>query len=288
MAQIRLISIDKEQERVAGDTFLLADKNLHLSMEIRENNVFACLLDKEINQYLAWASYNRRDGKDMKRSLDSILKEEMLNYKCSSSSIVLTHNTAMLIPATFFTPVSVMEYLKQQNLIKLGETPCSDFIKNNDCYSVYAVDTVDYTVLKEKYPQAIFRHHSSVFVEYLMALHKGSKTNEVHVFVFPGYIDVVALQPDKLLLYNRYHYHTPNDFAYFLIWVYEELKLKPVDCPCFLYGEIMEKSEMFDLAWRYLKNVRIAEKTARFTFSNMLENIPPHRYYSLFMQYLCI
>ncbi len=283
-----MISIAKEEERFAGDKFSLADKNLHLSVEVRENNVFACLLNKETNMYLAWASYNRRDGKDMKRSLDSILKEEILNYGPSSSSVVFTHNSAMLIPAGFYTAGSVMDYLKQQNLIKLGETPCADFIKNNDCYSVYAVDTVDYSLLKEKYPQAAFRHHSSVFVEYLMALHKGSNTNEVHVFVFNDYMDVVALQSDKLLLYNRYYYHTPNDFAYFLIWVYEELKLKPVDCPCFLYGEIMEKSEMFDLAWKYLKNVRIAEKTKRFTFSNLLENIPAHRYYSLYMQYLCI
>ncbi len=288
MAQLKLVSIDKEQERFAGDKFSLVDKNLHLSLEIRENNVFACLLDKETNQYLAWASYNRRDGKDMKRSLESILKEEMLNRKCSSSSVIFTHNSAMLIPASFFDSVAIMDYLKQQNLIKPGETPSSDFIKNNDCYSVYAVDTIEYNLLKEKYPQAVFRHHSSVFVEYLMALHKGSSRNEVHVFIFPDYMDVVALQSDKLLLYNRYHYHTPNDFAYFLIWVYEELKLKPTDCPCFLYGEITEQSEMFDMSWRYLKNVRIADKTTRFTFSALLESISQHRYYSLFMQYLCI
>jgi hypothetical protein len=288
MAQIKLVSIDKEQERFAGDKFSLADKNLHLSVEVRENNVFACLLDKDASQYLAWASYNRRDGKDNKRSLESILQEEMLNHKCSSSSVVFTHNSAMLIPASFFSQTSLPDYLKQQNLIKLGETPCSDFIKNNDCYSVYAADTVDYSVLKEKYPQAAFRHHSSVFVEYLMALTKGSRRNEVHVYIFSGYMDVVALQSDKLILYNRYYFQTPNDFTYFLIWVYEELKLKPADCPCFVYGEISEQSEMFDLAWRYLKNVRVAEKTTRFTFSSLLESIPPHRYYSLFMQYLCI
>jgi len=237
---------------------------------------------------VAWSSYNRRDEKDTKRLIEHILKEEILNHPFSSSSVVFTHNSAMLIPSAFFAQDSVRDYLKQQNLIKPGETPCSDFIKNNDCYSVYAVDSNDYNLLKEKYPQAVLRHHSSVFVEYLMALHKGSNRNEVHVFVFSGYIDVVALQSGKLLLYNRYNFHTPNDFTYFLLWVYEELKLKPEDSPCFFYGEIQEKTEMFDLAWRYLKNVRIADKTTRFTFSPMLESIPSQRFYSLFMQYLCI
>jgi len=143
-------------------------------------------------------------------------------------------------------------------------------------------------LLKEKYPHAAFRHHSSVFVEYLLALHKSNTKNEVHVCVFPGYMDVVALQAGKLILYNRYHIQTPNDFTYFLLWVYEELKLKPQDSPCFFYGDITEKSEMFGLALKYLKNIRLAEKTKRFTFSNQLDSLPAHAYYSLFMQYLCI
>ena len=288
MANIKLVSL-KEPDKYALDKASLANKSLHLSVEVRELNLLACLLDKESNQYLAWSSFNRRDGKDAKSLMETILKEEIFNYKCSSSSVVFTHNSAMLIPSAFFSSDSLVSYLKQQNLIKPGETACSDFIKNNDCYSVYSVATEDYDILKEKYPQAAFRHHSSVFVEYLLALHKGSdRKNEVHVFVFTGYMDVVAMQAGKLQLYNRYYFQTPNDFTYFLLWVYEELKLKPEDSPCFFYGEINEKSEMFDLSWRYLKNVRIAERISRFTFSPMLDSLPTNRYYSLFMQYLCI
>ncbi len=290
MGNLKIVSL-KEPDRFALDKASLLNKNLHLSVEVREANLFASLLDKDNNQYLSWASYSRKDDKNIRKPLDDILKEEMLNYKCSSSSVMFTHNSAMLIPSAFFSPESVNDYLKQQNLIKPGETPCSDFIKNNDCYSVYAVDTSDYTHLKEKYPQAVFRHHSSIFVEYLMALRIGGNPRvlgEVHVYVFNGYMDVVALQADKLLLYNRYHIQTSNDFTYFLLWLYEELKLKPEDSPCFLYGEILEKSEMFDMAWKYLKNVRIADKTNRFTFSPMVDSLPAHRYYSLFMQYLCI
>jgi len=289
MANLKTISADKqEQERFALDKISLAKKNLHLSIEVREHTILACLLDKDKNQYMAWASYNRKDDKNVKRSLESILKEELLNLKCSGSSVVFAHNSAMLIPASFFAQESMKDYLKQQNLIKPGETPCSDFIKNNDCYSVYAVESNDYTLLKEKYPQAAFRHHSSVFVEYLLALHKSNTKSEVHVCVFPDYMDVVALKAGKLILYNRYQIQTPNDFTYFLLWVHEELKLTPKDSPCFFYGDITEKSEMFELALKYLNNIRLAEKPTRFTFSSQLESLPAHAYYSLFMQYLCI
>jgi len=146
MSNLKTIPADKqEQERFALDKISLANKNLHLSVEVREDTILACLLDKAGNQYLAWASYNRKDTKNVKRPLSVILKEEMLNVKCSSSSVVFTHNSAMLIPSAFFSKESVRDYLKQQNLFKPGETPCSDFIKNNDCYSVYAVDSNDYT-----------------------------------------------------------------------------------------------------------------------------------------------
>jgi len=286
MASSKLKSpIKQEQERVAGDKSSLLNKNLHLSIEVREDNLFACLLDKDTNQYLAWSSFN---SKEPKRTLENILEEEILNYKCSGYSVVFTHNSATLVPSAFFSPDSVKGYLKQQNLIKPGETACYDFIKNNDCYSAYAVGASDYILLKHKYPHAVFRHHSSVFVEYLLALHKATHKNEVHVYVFPSYMDIVVLQSGKLILYNRYQIKTPDDFTYFLLWIYEELKLKQEDSICSFYGEIEEKSEMFDLAAKYLKNTRLAEKTKQFTFSPMLESLPAHRYYSLFMQYQCI
>ncbi len=287
MERIKLISL-YEPERFGLEKASLANKNLHLSVEVREDRVLACLLDKDSGQYLSWSSFSRWDKEDKKHPLEEILKEEILNCKCLTSSIVFTPNSAMLIPSSFFDKDSVKDYLGHQHLIKPGETPCYDFIKNNDCYSIYAVDSNDYSLLKTKYPQAALRHHSSVFVEYLLVLNKDKSRSEVHVYVFDGYMDMVAIRQGKLLLYNRYQFQTPNDFAYFVLWVYEELKLNPNDSPCFFYGEIIEKSDHFAMAWKYLKNVRIAEKANRFTFSNMLENISGHRYYSLFMQYLCI
>src|ERR1700679_3608431 len=103
MGNLKIVSL-KEPDRFALDKASLVNKNLHLSIEVREINLFACLFDKDSNQYLSWASYNRRDDKNAKKPLDDILKEEMLNYKCSSSSVVFPHNSAMLIPAAFFAP----------------------------------------------------------------------------------------------------------------------------------------------------------------------------------------
>ena len=286
----------KEQEKFAVDKKSLADRNLHLSIEIRERNILACLLDKDTNQYVGWAAYNRRDEKlsgmtqstvNIKLPFTTLLKEELLSFRCSGSSIVFVPNNAMMVPGAYFSNDLLRDYLQQQNLIKPGERPCSDFIKNNDCYSLYAVDLNDYHLLKEKYPHAAFRHHSSVFVEYLLALHKSSDKNQVHVYVFENYMDVVALQAGKLLLYNRYHIQTANDFTYFLLWVYEELKFAP-DTPCTFYGAITEKSEQYALAQKYLPHISLAQKTTQINLARSLDNLPVHNYYSLFMQYLCI
>lgn len=280
-----------EQEIFASDKNSLSGKNLHLSIEVREDSVLACLLEKDTNEYVAWGCLSRKSDRNVKRLLVTILKEEIFNFRCSSSSIVWVHNSAMLVPSAFFSQELLRDYLTHQNLMKPGERPSSDFIKNNDCYSIYAADSNDYYVLKEKYPHAVFRHHSSIFVEYLLALHPpqaGYNKNEVHVYVFPGYMDVVALQAGELILYNRYYIQTANDFTYFLLWVYEELKLKTEDTSCIFYGDITEKSDMYGLALKYIKNIRMAEKTTRFSFASKLEKLPAHSYYSLFMQYLCI
>src|SRR5580692_11645469 len=99
MANSTSISLNKqEQDRFIGDKSSLPNKKLHLSIEIREDALLACILDKDSNKYLGWAGYNR----DTKRSLESILKEEVLSFNYSSSSVVFTQNNAMLIPTAFF------------------------------------------------------------------------------------------------------------------------------------------------------------------------------------------
>jgi hypothetical protein len=289
MANLTLVSTSKSPSTGLGDSkFHLKGKNLHLSVEIRENIIVGAILDKDANQYVSFASYSRKPAEDDAHLFENIIREDLFTNIYSSTSIVFCHNSSILIPSAFFKKETYKDYLHQQDMVKPTEAPNFDYIKNLDSYNLYSVDRHAWTFFISKFPDAVFRHHSSIFIEYLLTLNKESKSDNVHIYVFPDYFDIAVLQAGKLILYNRFYYQTAEDFTYYIVWVFEQLKLDCEKLLCVFYGEIEDKSEAYKMVGKYIKNITKMTRNTRFTYTSMLESLSPHRYYSLFMQYLCI
>ena len=271
-----------EVEKLTGEKFPLTNRNLHLSIELRENQLLAVLLDKRSNQYIAWASYPL--NKD--NSLDKILEDEMLITPTSSVSVAFTSNNYILVPALYFKKEALKDYLTTQQLYKTDETPCYDYIKNLDSYNLYTTGK-SLDTLRKKYPGASFRHSSSLFLEQLLTENKNSEDDKVFACVFSNYVDVAVIQSGKLLLSNRYQFQNTNDFIYNLLWVYEQLKLNAEKVPCIFYGEIEKDSEPYKLSSRYIKKLSTGDKGMP-PCTAPLNTLQPHTYHSLFTQYLCV
>jgi hypothetical protein len=271
-------------EKLTEEKFPIKNRSIHMSLELRENQLLAALLDKHTNTYMAWASYpiNEKEA-----NLNSILDDELVNQPALNTSIVFTANSALLVPALYFKKETVKDYLDTQQLNKADQTPCYDYVKNLDSYNLYTVDK-SLHLLSKKYPNAVFRHHSSIFLEYILIENKNAKEDKVHVSIFSNYIDVAVLQAGKLILSNRYYFENSSDFIYNLLWVYEQMALDAQKVACVFYGEIEKSSEIFKLSSRYIKNVTLGQRNEQSSYSIPLNSLSAHKYRSLFTQYLCI
>jgi len=269
-------------EKLTDEKFPLSGRNIHLSVEVRETQLIAALLDKRSNKYVAWALFPI--SKDS--SLDKILEDEILSVSASSVSVTFTQNNYILVPALYFKKEALKEYLSTQQLYKAEETPCYDYVKNLESYNLYTVGK-NLDVLQKKYPGASFRHHSSLFIEQLLIENKGTEGDNVFVCVFNNYFDVAVIQQGKLVLSNRFQYQNANDFMYNLLWVYEQLKLNAEKVACTFYGEIEKSSDIFTLSSRYIKKTTMGDKGMPSCTAPLL-SLSPHKYHSLFTQYLCV
>ncbi len=271
-------------EKLPEEKLSLKDKSIHLSLELRENQLLAAMLDKHSNQYLAWASFpiNENDF-----SLNSITEDELFFFSPSSISIVLTKNSAVLIPSLYFKKEALSSYLGMQALSNPEETPCYDYIKNLDSYNLYTVNKSLY-LLRDKYPNAVLRHHTSIFLEYILIENKNSQDDKVNVCIFPHYMDVAVLQSGKLILSNRFYFENSSDFIYHLLWVYEQIGLNTKKIACIFYGEVEKNSDIYKLSSKYIKQVKLGDRNEQASYSIPLNSLSPHKYRSLFTQYLCI
>ena len=275
---------DSVNELLTDEKLPLKNRSLHLSLELREEQLLASLLDKQNNQYIAWASFPVK-GKES--TLEKVLEEPIFNSS-ATVSIAFTLNSSLLVPALYFKKEAAIDYLKQQQLDKANETPSYDYIKNLDSYNLYTVNAKVLATLRDKFPSATVRHHASIFVEYLITENKNSQDDKVCVCVFNTYMDVVVLQGSKLILANRYYYENNSDFMYNLLWLYEQLKLNAEKTQCTFYGEIEKSSDIYSLSAKYIKKVKLGEKNEQASYSIPLNTLSPHKYRSLFTQFLCV
>jgi len=271
-------------EKLGEEKLSLKDKSIHLSIEFRENQLLTTILDKYSNQYLAWTNFPIND-KEL--SLNAVIKDELFSFSPSSVSIVLTKNSSILVPSLYFKKEALNSYLITQALNKPEETPCYDYIKNLDSYNLYTVNKSFY-ILRDKYPSAVLRHHISIFLEYILIENKNSQEDNVYVCIFPNYMDVAVLQLGKLTLSNRFYFENSNDFIYHLLWVYEQIGLNTEKTACTFYGEVEKNSDICKLSLKYIKKLKLGDRNEKATYSIPLNSLSPHKYRSLFTQYLCI
>ncbi len=270
-------------EKLTEEKFPLKNRSIHLSVEVREKQLLAALLDKHSNQYIAWASFPITEAE----SIINLLKDEFLSSSTSSTSVVFTPKSSILVPALYFKKEAVRDYLETQQLNKADESPCYDYIKNLDSYNLYTANK-SLALLRDKYPNAVFRHHTSIFLEYILIENKNSKEDKVHVSIFTNYIDVAVLKEGKLILSNRYYFENGSDFIYNLLWVYEQMELNAEKVACIFYGEVEKASEIFKISSRYIKNVQLGHRNEQSAYSIPLNSLSAHKYRSLFTQYPCV
>lgn len=277
---------NKEDKQIlGGEGFSMPGKSLHLSVEVREHEILCCLLDKHSNCYIAWSRVKIAGKED---SVEKLLDDSVLSTEASSVSVVFAQNSSILVPAPFFKKELVNDYLGLQQLAVINETPCFDYIKNLDSYNLYTVNSRSLDVMQKKYPGASFRHTSSVFIEFVLLENKHLENSVTFVSVYNNYFDALVLKEGKLTLSNRFYYSTPNDFIFHILWVYDQLGLDNEKVPVIFYGEIEPGSDAYALANKYLGKVSLGGKNGQSGYDKALSVIPPHKYRSLFTQYLCV
>ena len=104
----------------------------------------------------------------------------------------------------------------------------------------------------------------------------------MHAHVRQGQFDVIITDNGKLLLSNIYTYHSAEDFIYFLLFAGEQLKLNPEKIDLEISGEVESDSALLNIARKYVRNVRFAERPAGVRFTDGFSQFPPQYHYGLF------
>jgi len=269
-----------------------ASENYRLSIQLSLDGFSFCVLDAERNKYIVLESYVFYDIKDEVSLCDEISKlVEQISWiqrPFKSVSIIYSNGKSTLIPVPLFDRDNLDVYANFNFPVNEGDEVAYDKLKTLESCNIYTLPVCIKEKLTELFSGCKIFHFSSMLIESLLIRYKNQNINNtVFANVHSTHFDITVIDGEKLVFYNSFNYRSEEDFIYYLIFVLEQLKLNPEEVKLILLGEIQKRSMVYDLLYKYIRNVSFGKLNDYFQYSYVFDTMPSHFFYNLLNVNLC-
>jgi len=263
-----------------------ATKNYRLSIQFSPDGFSFCVLDASRNKYSGLEIHDFQDVHSsvlLEEVLERIISgSKWLNNDFQATSIVYESQQMSLIPKPLFQPGQVSEYLRFNHILSADDNVCYDQLPNLDAVNIFSVPDKIIKLLDHFFPGVPVHHFSSALVENILIRNKNFGQGEmIFVNVRKQWLDIIVLDGRKLLFFNSFQYRTKEDFAYYLMYVIEQLGMNPEMVELVLMGEIIKISDIFNITTRYVRHVNFISRSEENSYSYVFDEIPEHFHYNL-------
>jgi len=261
-----------------------------LVVGLNSNSIQLLVFDPEKNRFIAFSQKDIQFAGGYQHYFEQVkshLSENQLAGHDYKDVLVLWESQrSTLIPNALFEPAESETFFHFNLGTGTDEKICSDKLKTAEVYNVFAIPEG----LEENLNFKLFRirHHASAFIESMMVFSKHNMLpKQVFINVHATFFDMLVTENGGLLFYNSFAYKTAEDFIYFVLFVYEQLKLSPESNGIILSGGILKNSALFEILYKYVRNIDFALPNEQYTNSYILKDNPVHTIQNLTASVLC-
>ncbi len=201
---------------------------------------------------------------EMQVRLEKLFHKHELNQKKFEEVTVVHRNTLFgLVPKALFDANTLSSYLKFNSKIFSSDDLAYDELENLDIINVYVPYTNINNYVYDIFGEFTFFHSGTIIIQSLLNNHGNTKETICYGHVSEKQLDVCIVAQKQLLLYNSFLFETKEDFAYYLLFVLEQLELDMQDVAVKLFGAIEEDDPIFELSRKYIEHILIFEPSSK-------------------------
>ena len=260
-----------------------------LLLQIGMNDIQVAVHDNQKNKYIALEQYkvvSTSNFETLDDLYDSLLKDSKLTgHKFQSVACIIVNNLSTLIPNVLFEEDRKKMYLDFNASLEGNEIIVVDEIKSLEAKNIFAFPLSLKTKMNASYTNIQYHHHSSILIDTLVANNKNQTGKKLYVHIQSTHFETLVIDGKKLVFYNTFNYHTPEDFIYYLMFACEQLQLNPEKIETLLLGELEKTAIVYTLANKYIRNIKFEERSGDSDYSYQLQTLPKHSYFTLFNSY---
>jgi hypothetical protein len=262
----------------------------HLLIEVSRDR-FRFAVHNSLHEVIMWLEdyhvFSLLNENQLIKSLKNIYQNHLFlaaNYwKTIRLSVNANHFT--LIPDEFYETDEAAKYLHFAAGKNLSEQEqVFDFrFSRFGAVCIFGLEKQIVSWFKEMYPARKITP-VPVIGTLIEGIVQDRNNNGLHLYFEDYYVTIIYFKEAKLHFCNRFQFRTAQDMVYHVLFVMNELGLQ-TDMPVTFYGEITSFSEGFVQLTKSLTNIKFALNPTKLRFSQYFEDLPEHRYYTLFSSF---
>jgi len=245
-------------------------------------NRFACLAETVIDDYLSLIEY--------KKTVELFLTNQFFSSDYKSVTVVYVTNKSTLVPEAVFEKELALKFLTFNHGLEFDDSVEYSFIRSGLMYCAFAIPQWLKTIVQGRFRTATFTHQSAPLIDSLLMLNKNKTLKtKLYINVESDFFDVIVVNGGNLLLSNSFCYSNSKDFIYFLMNVFEQMKLNPEINELTFMGQIGYDSDILIQAKLFVKNIYIMSfRDELQRFSYVFDDVSLVHYVSLLNLFACV
>lgn len=263
----------------------------HLSIQISLDGFSFAILDIPKGKYTVLKSTNfflKRPRLLFMKVRELMTEDEHLNLKYKSIEIVYSSENFTLVPQAFYQQGAADKFFGFNHEMERGFMVDKTLLTKAEAWCIFNIPENLKEFLVLKYPKATIRHNLYPLVERALKENKNfPERKQVHLNFFRSYFELIVLSGTKLQLCNQFNYSGENDISYFVLYVFDQLKLPPDTTELVIHGQMQQTDPIYQTFKKYIRKTSFARPTSLFNYSYTFNQLPDHYYTTLLDLYKC-
>ncbi|WP_178985034.1 DUF3822 family protein [Winogradskyella helgolandensis] len=254
-----------------------------LSIQINLNGLSFCILNRSQNiiEFIKTIPFEvKSTPTDILNHLKAELSSNSVFSEDFNAVLVIHQNElATLVPEELYNAEHKADYLKFNSKILRNDFITEDDIAVNKSVNVYVPYVNINNYIFETFGEFVYKHASSVLINSHLQHVEVNEDPIVYININKSTVEVLVVEKNKLQLFNVFEYYSKEDFIYYILFVYEQLKLDVESTSIELSGNIEKDDDLFSILYTYIRHVNFIEKDYSFSFSTTIDRRYLHKHF---------
>lgn len=254
-----------------------------LSIQINLNGLSFCILNRTTNtiEFLKTIAFaNKLTPIDVLNHLKAELSSNTVFSEDFDAVLVIHQNElSTLVPKALYNENNKADYLKFNSKILRTDFITEDEIATNKSVNVYVPYVNINNYVFDTFGEFVYKHSSSVLIDTVLQKDKTNEDSVIHINCNKNTIELLVVNKGQLQLFNVFEHHSKEDFIYYILFVFEQLKLDVETTLIKLSGSIDKDDELYTILYTYVRHIDFITLDFNFKISNTIEDSNLHHHY---------